>query len=290
MNLDIKTTDYYIKMILSINNDCKTSYKNLMKISNENNFVCDGSCENSLKYLIHNKIKLYIYKSDDKHIIYCKFCLDNKEYMNVEPDKERKCIYCKSLGLYYNKDIKVAVCQTCYNSDLSKHYTLLTNIENMYICKKSSVVIERSEIKELKTHGMEADIYENISAWLPNIENIGKIDKQINNIYYWHPISGVNEVPMMYFSTQLLLHCDPEGNGEVALVTYDRHIEIKIIYPNFESYRLAFEEWEDTKLSTRDMKDLLKEIKREYRETDKINIPLSKACTYFSGYVKLSEK
>jgi hypothetical protein len=301
-----------------INNDLKNNYENLIKLSDVNEFFCDGCCEKSLKYLFENKIELFSYAFSNEHFIYCKNCLDNKAYLNnlkpvdrLEYSTEDKpldwqCSFCeKKLGggckWYCDATIDLDICTQCYNSDISKNFKLLTNTDNLYICERNElhpVLIERGEIKELKipdlsdVNGIMDNDY--ILDWLNNIRNIVSVDRKINNIYYWLPFTDLYELPdFIDASTQLLVNCSPDGKGEVASVLYDNHyrIAINVVYDNFESYQMAFEKWEDTQLITRDKKKLISKLKKEYNETNNIDtVVLANTCKDFSGYVRLSKE
>jgi hypothetical protein len=300
-----------------INDDLKNKYENLIKISESDEFFCDGCCDKSLKYLVENKIELFSYVFSNQHFIYCNNCLENKAYFNnlelvdrLEYSTEDKpldwqCIFCeKKLGggckWYCNINIDLDICTQCYNSDISKKFKLLINTDDLYIGERNGlhpVFIERSEIKELNIPDL-SDVNgfidtDCLSDWLHNIENIVSVDRKINNIYYWLPFTDIYVFPdLIDASTQLLLNCSPDGKGEVASVLYDTHykISVNVVYNNFQSYRMEFEEWEDTQLITREKKKLITKIKKEYDNTDVLDTEeLAKACKDFSGYVRLSK-
>jgi hypothetical protein len=307
-----------MEFVKVINDDLKNKYENLIKLSDADEFFCDGCCEKSLKNLVDNKIELFSYVFSNQHFIYCNNCLDNKAYLNnLEPvdrleysteDKplDWQCSFCeKKLGggckWYCNIHTDLDVCAQCYNSDISKNFKLLKNTDYLYIGERNGlhpVIIERSEIKELKIPDI-SDVDGVIDAdyvidWLHNIENIVSLDSKINNIYYWLPFTDLCELPdFIDASTQLLLNCSPDGKGEVASVLYDDHyrIAVNIVYDNFESYKMEFEEWEDTQLLTREKKKLISKLKKEYDNTRTIDVTdLAKACKDFSGYVRLSRE
>ena len=300
-----------MEFVKVINNDLKNEYEYITKISDAHDFFCDGCCEQSLKDLFENKIELFSYQ----HFIYCKTCLDNKAYLNnlelinrIEYSTEDKpldwkCGFCeKKLGggckWYCNININLDICTECYNSDISKNFKLLINTDNLYICDRNElhpVIIERRKIKDLHIPDLsDFDSFintDNLKDWLNNIEHIVYIDSKINNIYYWLPFTNIYEIPdLIEASTQLLINCSPDGKGEIASVLYDNHykISVNVVYDNFESYKIAFEEWEDTQLITRDKKKLIYKLKQEYDNTNSIDIvELAKACKEFSGYIRL---
>ena len=285
-------------------------YENLYRLSETENFMCDGNCGKTFKTLVEENAPLYKHTANGHLIIMCEKCLDNESYKkNLElvdrteyTIKQKPlmwpCNFCgeKQGGgckWYCNSISDIDMCIKCYEDDLFDKYTKIEDIEKHWMCERNGinpVLVVLDKVNELKVPDELKDkvTLKRIESWFRDFDELVSTDDKINNICTWLPFTDIYEIPNFNAATMLVVNCNIKNNGQVASVVFDDHgrMAVNIIFDTFEEYQKGITEWKENKLSEEETKELLVKVKNNVAEEEDI----ANTCEEFSGYARLIRK
>src|SRR3989304_6553600 len=156
-----------------------TNLNGLINLYESTEYICDGICEKTFKYLADNNVKIYNFNQ----YMMCKDCKNNDEFRNkfnfidrVNYTVEEKplswtCLYCNlKMGggfTWYNSlYFKTDICVECYKKDFKEDFKKIKDIKKYFICNRfeNHVLLNFNQLdkivvpKELQCHISEKTI------------------------------------------------------------------------------------------------------------------------------------
>lgn len=251
-----------------------------------------NKCQKTL--LTYQKFYTYKYPIEDLGFTLCKNCWKNYKFIYVKDEYTTPCIKesCHNMVMGLNGCIKrnSYFCYDCLPKHKNDMVVMNTSRDNFkWVLRKkfgTPIEINITPISDRYIpYQLENGITKsNINRWLNDIKHLTDyLDPKFGSIKQWIPFTNEYKMPLLDFTTYLLVDCSKESNGRIAICIHTYFCAdsvpwrgdwrwVDIICNSLEEYLQECVIWEFNKCPLNEQKNIYNRVKS--------NIKKSRSCNY----------